>query len=47
MATFVTVYTEEAHPEENKDYINYFVNIKKHKWVVVSAAWFCKHSCVL
>jgi hypothetical protein len=28
---FVTIYTEEAHPQENKDYINYFVDIKKHR----------------
>ncbi len=32
MATFVTIYTEEAHPQENGDYINYFVDINRHRF---------------
>lgn len=30
-ATFLTVYTQEAHPTESGDYIDYFLPINKHK----------------
>jgi len=30
-ATFLTVYTQEAHPTEAGDYIDYFLPINKHK----------------
>jgi len=30
-ATFLTVYTQEAHPTEGGDYIDYFLPIKEHK----------------
>jgi hypothetical protein len=30
MATFATVYTEEAHPREANHYVNYFVDIGRH-----------------
>jgi len=30
-ATFLTVYTQEAHPTEGGDYIDYFLPIRKHK----------------
>jgi len=30
-ATFLTVYTQEAHPAEGGDYIDYFLPIRKHK----------------
>jgi len=29
-ATFLTVYTQEAHPTESGDYIDYFHPVKKH-----------------
>jgi len=30
-AVFLTVYTQEAHPTESGDYIDYFLPINKHK----------------
>merc|ERR1712226_1484173 len=30
-ATFLTVYTQEAHPTEAGDYIDYFLPINRHK----------------
>jgi len=30
-ATFLTIYTEEAHPTEAGDYIDYFLPINRHK----------------
>jgi len=30
-ATFLTVYTQEAHPTEGGDYIDYFLPITEHK----------------
>lgn len=29
-ATFLTIYTQEAHPTEGGDYIDYFLPIKEH-----------------
>jgi len=30
-ATFLTVYTREAHPTESADYIDYFLPVNRHK----------------
>ena len=30
-AVFLTIYTQEAHPTEGGDYINYFLPINEHK----------------
>jgi len=32
-ATFLTIYTQEAHPTEAGDYIDYFLPIKEHKTI--------------
>jgi len=32
-ATFLTVYTQEAHPTEAGDYINYFLPVNEHKTI--------------
>jgi hypothetical protein len=46
LATFVTIYTEEAHPQENGDYINYFVDISRHRFEATTSSTmglFAKH----
>jgi len=30
-ATFLTIYTQEAHPTEGGDYLDYFLPVSKHK----------------